>query len=223
MELWKRGRKSKLVKTLTNKSKRKRNSEEGISPEVEDLSKEWHGREVKGHREVEEIETFEEDLVDLGELEELGIWGADGNLFTITFKKDRPTLCCDGEGKNLEIVGGDSHLDLDDEGIEHIGKILIPLGYVYSIVYETDKHHLEGSNGYPESYEHYLGEEYYKKSLDPNKYKDTGKWFADLMGMGIVDKARDKGLLPIAVYNQTDQKILLSGGDYEITELGIKN
>lgn len=196
---------------------------DNISPEVEDLSKEWHGREVKDYSEVEEIESFDDDVVDLGELEELGIWGVNGNLFTINFKKDRPTLVCDGEGHNLEVVGGDQELDLGQEGIEHRGKRLIPIGYIYSIVYETDKHHLEGSNGYPEPYEHYFAEEQYKKKLDPEEYKNTDDWFKELMCMGVPQKCIEKGLLPTAVYNQTDGKIMIAGGNYEVTELGIKD
>src|ERR1035437_6926090 len=133
--------------------KTKKGNPGSVSPEVEDLSKDWNGREVRGSTEVEEIEQYEEELVDLGFLEELGIIGGDGGLFTITFKKDRPTLACDGNGQSLEIIGGDQELDLESEGIEQKGKMLVPIGYVYSIVYETDKHHLEGSNGYPESYE----------------------------------------------------------------------
>ena len=194
-----------------------------VSPEVEDLSKDWHGREVRGSTEVEEIEEYEEELVDLGFLEELGIIGGDSGLFTITFKKDRPTLACDGNGQSLEIIGGDQELDLKSEGIEQKGKLLVPIGYVYSIVYETDKHHLEGSNGYPEPYEHYFAEEFYKKVLDPDKFENMDDWFDELMEMGRVDEAKESGRLPVAVYNRTDGKILLAGGGYEVTELGIKD
>ena len=217
-EVWRKGKKTKLGRALTNSGKRKRNS-----PEVEDLSKDWHGRDVQGTTEVEEIEQYEEELVDLGFLEELGIIGGDGNQFTVTFKKDRPTLACDGNGQSLEIIGGDQSLDLASEGIEQKGKMLVPLGYVYSIVYLTDKHHLEGSNGYPESYEHYFAEEFYRKSLNPDKFKNMDDWFDELIDMGMVDKAKESGRLPVAVYNKTDCKIMLAGGNYEVTELGIKD
>jgi hypothetical protein len=195
-------------------------SSEPISPEVEDMSKSWHGRDVGDVTEVEELESFESDLVELGDLEELGIL----ELGTISFKKDQPKLCCDGEGHNLEIVGGDQELDLDSEGVEFKGKRLIPLGYLYSIVYVTDKHHLEGSNGYPEPYEHYFGEEFYKKYLPIEDFDDdTDVWFETLEDMGVVQKAIEKGLLPTCVYDKTDGKILIAGGEYTITELGIKD
>ncbi len=194
-----------------------------ISPEVEDLSKQWHGREVQDYSEVEEVESFDEDVVDIGALEELGIWGLEDKLFTISFKRDRPTVVCDGEGHNLEVVGGDQELDLKGQGVEHKGKRLIPIGYIYSIVYETDKHHLEGSSGYPEPYEHYFAEEVYKKSLDPEKYENTDDWFKELCDMGVPQKCIEKGLLPTAVYNQTDGKIMIAGGNYEVTELGIRD
>jgi hypothetical protein len=209
----------KLAKELKKHNKKN----PGVSPEVEDLSKDWHGREVRGSTEVEEIEQYEEDLVDLGYLEELGVIGGDGNQFTITFKKDRPTLACDGNGQSLEIIGGDQELNLSAGEIEHKGKLLVPIGYVYSIVYETDKHHLEGSNGYPESYEHYFAEDYYKKSLNPDKFKNMDDWFDELMDMGLVDKAKESGRLPVVVYNKTDCKIMLAGGGYEVTDLGIKD
>ena len=123
----------------------------------------------------------------------------------------------------LEIIGGDQSLDLDREGIDFDGKRLIPLGYLYSIVYVTDKHHLEGSNGYPEPYEHYFAEEFYKTALDPAKYKETSTWFEELNEMGMVDKAMEEGRLPLAVYDKTDEKIIISGGRYEVTDLGIKD
>ena len=195
-------------------------SKEPISPEVEDMAKNWHGRDVGDVTEVEEVESFESDLVELGDLEELGIL----ELGTISFKKDQPKLACDGEGHNLEIVGGDQELDLDGEGVEFKGKRLIPLGYLYSIVYVTDKHHLEGSNGYPEPYEHYFAEDFYKKALKIEDFNDdTDVWFETLEDMGVVQKAIEKGLLPTAVYDKTDGKILIAGGEYEVTELGIKD
>ena len=79
-------------------AKRKGNPEdEGINPEAEDLSKEWHGRDVKYYEDVQEVETYEKDLVHLGLLEELGVL----ELGLITFKKNQPILACDGEGHNL--------------------------------------------------------------------------------------------------------------------------
>ncbi len=215
---WAKGRKSKWARGKKNPSER-------VSPEVEDMSKEWHGRGNKYTTDVEEIETFEEDVAELADLEELGVIKANRkDTFDITFKKGRPKLCCDGEGHNLEIIGGNQELDLDGIRINHGDKVLVPVGYVCRIVYETDKHHLEGSTGYPEPYEHYFGEEYYKSKIDPDGYGDNmDKWFEDLLLEGWVDKAIDKGLLPIMVYNQTDNKILLTGGEYEVKDVGISN
>lgn len=230
-DMWAKGKKSKFAKMLVgkkkNKGKIKRISnpdyDDSVSPEVEDMSKSWHGRDVKGTAEVEEVETYEEDLAELADLEELGIWGIGGDFFNIVFKKDRPKLCCDGEGQNLEVIGGDQELKLDGAIVEHNGKKLIPIGYLYYIVYETDKFHLEGSNGYPESYEHYFGEEEYKKELNPDDYENQDNWFKELLEMGVVERVREEGYLPMVVYNESDGKILLTGGKYEVTELGIRN
>lgn len=218
---WAKGRKSKWA----NMGRKRKNPAERISPEVEDMSKEWHGRGNRDLTEIEELETFEGDVAELADLEELGVIKANRkDRFDISFKKDRPKLCCDGDGHNLEVIGGDQELDLDGVRVEHNDKVLVPVGYVYMVVYETDKHHLEGSTGYPESYQHFFGEEYYKDHIDPDGYgEDMDSWFDDLLLEGWVDKAIDKGLLPIMVYNQTDCKILLTGGEYEVKDVGIFN
>src|ERR1700730_12062566 len=75
-DMWAKGRKSKFAGKLKNKRGR-RNPEEPISPEVEDISKEWHGRGNKYVTDVEELETYQEDLAELADLEELGVLGAD--------------------------------------------------------------------------------------------------------------------------------------------------
>ena len=208
------------------KKKGKKNPEEGgeIEEEVEKITKGWHGRGVKGTTEVVETETYQENLAELADLEELGILDENLQQYAIRFKRveTRPKLCASDEN-NLEIVGGDQKITVGNEGVLRDGKKLVPLGYSYSIVYETDKHHLEGSNGYPESYEHYWAEEFYKESVDPSDFKNMDDWFDVLMEEGLVEEAIQQGLLPMVVYNKTDEKIMLVGGKYEVTELGIKN
>jgi len=133
------------------------------SREADDISKEWHGRDPIEDYEVEESLTFDETIPKLADLEELGIVGIEGDkvsCYTIRFKKDKPALACNLEKNTLLIVGGDQ--ELSEVKPELANKEEVPIGFVYSIVYETDKHHLEGSNGYPELYEHFFGEEFYK-------------------------------------------------------------
>ena len=119
--------------------------------------------------------------------------------------------------ENLEIVGGDQEL-----GGEFNGKIEVPLGYCYQIVYETDKHHLEGSNGYPESYEHFFGEEFYKgEGFNQDDYSNSDDFFEDLLDEGVVELAMSKGYLPMVVYDSRNCKLRLVGGKYTIKDVGI--
>lgn len=189
---------------------------------AEQMSSKWHGRKPKNVTEIVEEERYTETVAELADLEELGFLDSEGEMCNIVFKRDRPKLVAIDD-ENLEFIGGDQKLDLPQIGIEEDGKTLIPIGYCYSICYETDKHHLEDSNGTIESYEHYWGEEFYKESHDYDDYENPDEWFEQLMEDGKVDEAIKKGLLPMLVYNQTDEKILLVGGKYEVTDLGIKN
>jgi hypothetical protein len=192
--------------------------------DAEELSREWHGRDNETVTEIEEIETYPENLAELADLEELGVLSADlVGRYQICFKKDRPKLCAP-DGRNLEIVGGDQSLSEVPEGIDYQGKKLVPLGYLVSIVYETDKHHLEGSNGYPESYEHYFGEEFYKENApDMDEFRTPDDWFEEMLEDGLVEEAIAEGLIPTLAYNQTDQKLLIVGGRYTVEDVGIKN
>jgi hypothetical protein len=195
--------------------------------DVEGMSEKWHGRKSQNVTEVEEIESYDEDMAELADLEELGVLGSNcRDEWNITFKKDRPKLACDGDGENLEIIGGDQELVLkgNAEGMVKDGKKLIPLGWLARVVYETDKHHLEGSNGYPESYEHYFGEEYYKTSgVNYDDFKTPDHWFQELKMQGVVKRAISHGYLPMLIYNQTDTKLLIVGGKYKVEDVGIKD
>ena len=215
---------SKFVKKGLGRKRRnrgKRNPES--SEEAAQLSEKWHGRKPLTHTDVEEVETYEENLAELGELEELGVLGADmTKRFVISFSRNRPKLCA-SDDKNLEIIDGDQTLDIEEGIIEKDGKKLVPLGYCYSIVYETDKHHLEGSNGYPESYEHFFAEDFYKQDFDIDDFKNSEDWFQTVMEEGMVEQAIEEERLPLLVYNKTDEKLILVGGNYSVEDVGIKD
>ena len=210
------GVRSKFAKLLA----KKRNPSEEDFEEAEDVSRKWHGREPQEVVDIDEEEVYEDVGAILADLEELGILTTeDGDLekWTIRFKRDRPKLCSDLKMENLEIVGGDQEL-----GGEFNGKIEVPLGYCYQIVYETDKHHLEGSNGYPESYEHFFGEEFYKgEGFNQDDYSNSDDFFEDLLDEGVVELAMSKGYLPMVVYDSRNCKIRLVGGKYTIKDVGI--
>ncbi len=207
-----KGLKSKFAKLFAKKNPSKADLEE-----VEEMSRQFHGREPKEILDVDEVESFDPNQAMIGELEELGVLNSDMSQWLITFKKNRPMLTCDGKGENLEIIGGDQELEIED------GKRKVSLGYAYSIVYETDKHHLEGSNGYPEPYEHFFGEEYYRSNGYEVDDRGGDVFFEKVMAMGLVLKAIEKGYLPVVVYDKVDAKILLVGGKYKVEDVGIKD
>jgi hypothetical protein len=186
---------------------------------AEELSKKWHGRDVESELDVDEVHSFDDTVAELAELEELGVLGPDfKNEFNIHFKHNRPKLTSTAD-EQLEILGGDQEL---------VGlggkKRLQPLGWLVRIVYETDKHHLEDSSGYPESYEHYFGEEFYKEQLgDPDDYATPDDWWEELKAQGIVKLAIKKELIPMLVYDSVDKKMTVVGGVYSVEDVGIKN
>lgn len=210
---------SKVMEKISKWAGINRGKKKKRNPSVEEMSETWHGRKPRDTQEIEEIESFEEELAELADLEEIGVLGANlKDEWNITFKRDRPKLATDGNGNNLEIIGGDQEITGD-----YKGKQIVPLGWLVRLVYETDKHHLEGSNGYPESYEHYFGEEYYKEVLDPDEFKTPDHWWEELKENGTVKKAISKKLIPMLGYNPVDCKLLVIGGVYQVLDVGIKN
>jgi len=123
--------------------------------DVEEMSEKFHGRKPVEVIDVDEVETFDGAMVALGDLTEMDIEGVDGKSeITISFKVDRPKLCCDAGGQNLEIIGGDQGLE-----IEGTNRRIVNIGYVVSICYTSDKFHLDDSNGEVCEYEHHFSEE----------------------------------------------------------------
>jgi hypothetical protein len=153
---------------MAKKNNRKRNPSEleELEEEVRTLdasrmSEKFHGRKTLGEFDIDETETYDDALAVLGDLIELNILCPDNedSEFTISFKKDKPLLCCDAHGGNLEIVGGDQDLELPQDVTE--GKKLAIIGEIRSVCYFTDKHHLEGPKSQAKGveYEHQFGEE----------------------------------------------------------------
>lgn len=208
---------AKLRSKFASQLAKRRNPNEELEEEAGRVSEEWHGRKPKDVTEICETEYYDEIGAELADLEELGVLQPNGE-FTIRFKTDRPKLTCDLKKKNLEIVGGDQEIEVEGDKLE------TPIGYVYCIVYETDKHHLEGSNGYPESYEHFFGEEFYKEqSYSIDDFANSDDFWDTVRDEGVVDEAIEEGYLPILTYNRRDKKMKLVGGKYDIKDVGISN
>lgn len=194
------------------------------NPSAEELTETWHGREPKEVIDYEEEEEYEPDGAVLAELEELGIILEDREqTISIEFEEDPPMLVANVNTETLEIVGGDQTLEFG-EGWDTRNKSEVSMGHVYLIAYCTDKHHLEGSNGVPESYEHFFGEEFYKgHGYKVDDYKDSEDFFEDLLEDGIVDEAIEQGYLPTMVYDTVNEKIKLVGGKYTIEDVGLRD
>jgi hypothetical protein len=141
------------------KTKRKRNPHMDNSIAV---AEGFHGRGIKGFIDVIEEERYEGTGAKLADLVELVCTDDGGKSgYPIRFTKDRPILASNSNNQ-LSIIGGDQSLNLSNfEWIEEEerDKQWLVFGEVYSIAYATDKHHLEGSSGKYEEYEHNFGEE----------------------------------------------------------------
>lgn len=139
----------------------KRKNPDIDTSEAARMSESFHGRAAQEEFEVEEVSHYDPAMAVLGDLVEFVC--VDGRKeTTINFSKNRPKLCCDSQGHYLEIIGGDQELEFNEDRVtyqEYQGKQLVPLGYAESVAYETDKYHLEDSDGEVAVYEHQFGEE----------------------------------------------------------------
>ena len=210
--------------SLSNTGKRKRN---GIFEDsAEDLAVGFHGRASQETFEVEERRNFRQDLAMLGELEELEVfnelaWNETGELKTFTFsrkKKDLVRLAGSPDRRQLFLVGGDQEIPdsvLGDlAGDRQATKDKVSLGFVYSISYWSDKHHLEGSNGVMEAYMHCFGESTFE---NPDARQDGQADYLVFMP----EQKLGAGLLPELVYDRLNMTLELVGGGYEIRDEGI--
>ncbi len=209
-----KGMRSKFAKELAKVRKGRKNPSDYFDNDTEnendteskaaELSRRFHGRANETVSEIDELETYIENLAELGDLIELEVMVNEDEIVPISFSYDNDkkivSVCCTPDGKNLEFVGGDQDLgdlsDLTKQGItleyeENTGKRLVDIGEVFSISYYTDKHHLEGpkSQANGEEYIHEFGEQ--------------------------------GGIRPRLVYDTLNKKISLVGGSYEVREEGI--
>ena len=193
---------------------------------AEDLAVGFHGRASQETFEVEERRNFRQDLAMLGELEELEVfneiaWNETGELKTFTFsrkKKDVVRLAGSPDRRQLFLVGGDQEIPdsvLGDlAGDRQATKDKVSLGFVYSISYWSDKHHLEGSNGVMEAYMHCFGESTFE---NPDARQDGQADYLVFMP----EQKLGAGLLPELVYDRLNMTLELVGGGYEIRDEGI--
>lgn len=177
------------------------------------LAEGFHGRPSRGKIEIAEREKYFSKLFILGELEELGILQSDDiHILPIRFKPNKligqsigdSNECvwvCGANKNQIEFVDGDQQLDFNTEVCRKLDidegeleKQYIRLGPVITITYYTDKSHLEGP-----------------------KYQANGTTYEHKF-------AEEKnGKLPELFYDSLNDRCLLVGGSYTITDEGIRN
>jgi hypothetical protein len=176
--------------------------------EAESIAKGFHGRAVSERFEIEEEELYSDSFAVLGCLVELNIT-RDGGKTAIPikgfktpldpkYKKGDEVYVAAPDRNNIEFVGGDQKIVNADKLAHVTNKRLICLGQVESIVYLADKHHLVGSSGKEEEYEHTFGKK---------------RWF--LFGK--------RGGRPDLLYDVLNAQLKLVGGTYTVTDEGIKD
>lgn len=168
------------------------------------LTKAFHGRDVREEIDVSEQELYATEMAVLGILVELNITRDEGkSAIPIRFetrqgqqyKKDWVFACAPDED-NIEFIGGNQEIGNVSKLVDINGKRYLKLGHAESIVYLADKHHLQDSDGNEAEYQHEFG----KKSM---------------FGFGKV-KGR-----PLVVYDVLNKTIKLVGGSYTIRDVGI--
>lgn len=163
-----------------------------------EITEGFHGRESTEETEILEEEIYQDELAGLGLLCELEICDSEDSdkVVPITFNYSKPEeavyLACDRDG-NIEFVGGDQDLELEKLGIETNGHQKVKLGYVATISYYADKHHLEGP-----------------------KYQANGTEYVHEFG-------EEDGEMPCLIYDLRNRKMELVGGSYTVTDEGIRN
>lgn len=183
--------------------------------EAEEVARGFHGRENREAFEIEEIESYRENLACLGEMVELEVFienRQDEGLVPIQFSRETEQdivfLGCSPDRKQLYLTGDTG---LPDDWLEEANplgwdKDLVFVGYVFTISYFADKHHLTG----PKQQKH--GVEYihaFGEQTCPGK------------GVRKLEEKIQKGLLPQLIYNRLSGGMELVGGGYEVRDEGI--
>jgi hypothetical protein len=208
----------KVAKELlrkTPKSVKRMFARHNANKSVEEMSESFHGREPSEVIDIVEEEGYDNELAVLGLLEELEILSDERgmNVIPINFKhydhrsafsrngtKEETVYCCtNAYGTNIEFVGGDQELPLEDLDLFDEGnKYALCIGKVFSITYWTDKYHLSDGTGFS-SYHHEFGEESSK------------------------DRKGRLPFLPTLIYSPLNKKMQLVGGSYKVESEGIRD
>jgi hypothetical protein len=203
-------RKHGLIKNPSDEAELQ--EELGTEEQAEEVARGFHGRENRESYDFEVEEPYRENLACLGPMLDVEVFieaRAEDGLVTLPFED--VVLTCSPDRKQLYLVGDTS---LPDDWLEQSSpnswqKDKVPIGWIYSISYFADKHHLTGSkqqkNG--AEYIHCFGEQTFPGGGRKKIHKLNEKIGA--------------GLLPILVYNRLGGGMELVGGGYVVKDEGI--
>lgn len=171
------------------------------------ISEEFHGRDVKWVRNVQDQYVFRPVHARLGELRCL--WLAPegtpaGKGRPIRFTKDRPSLAVTTDRRTLYILGGDQSLIVPGDG--PAVKDRVPVGPLIAVEYFTSKdfHDFE-----PTIYYHEFG------STEDGSEDLLEEWQEALVD----DEGR--GPVPMLSYDTLNQHFSIDGGAYSVRREGI--
>jgi hypothetical protein len=187
--------------------------------QAEEVARGFHGRDNREVYEIQEEIQYRENLACLGEMLELEVFietRADEGLVSICFKRTPQSeivfLNSSIDRKQLYLVGDTG---LPDDWLEEANptsweKDKVPIGYVYSISYFADKHHLTGPKQQAKGseYIHCFGEQTF-----PARPKFEGIWK--------LEEKIASGMLPQLVYDRLNEGMEMIGGGYIVKDEGI--
>lgn len=174
------------------------------------LAESFHGRTADTKIELAERFNYQDKLAILGELESTEILCPDmrsiqdirwkpNNLMSVSMAEDdRCVWLCAADEHQLECVDGDQSLEFTDD-------ILNRLDISEE---ELDKQYVTVGPIYAIVY--YTDKQHLQGPTKPSSYRHK---FGE----------EKNGKLPNLVYDQLNETIMIVGGSYKITELGIKN
>jgi hypothetical protein len=155
--------------------------------------RDFHGKDPDELVTVQEDIHFHRHLAGAGELRRLKIRAVDGSVVVLSQFKGA-ILAFNEDRNQLFIRGGDQEVDVTQFGIRHLHEVET-LGEVLSIDYHTSKKHL-GSEGGTATYRHKFAHDASDVRVKILRYPDL-------------------------IYYVRDQRLVFSGGDYEILAEGI--
>lgn len=183
----------------------------GTEVEAQEVARGFHGRENRESFEFTVEEPYRQQLALLGPMLDVEVLiesRAGDGLITLPFEE--VMLSCSTDRKQLYLVG-DTGLPDDwlEDNCPSWDKDKVPIGWVYSISYFADKHHLTGSKQQKDGaeYIHCFGEQTFPGGGRKKIHK--------------LDEKVSAGLLPLLIYNRLSCGMELVGGGYVVKDEGI--